>query len=743
MQVEDRGLEDWRRRRGPVHGEVAGLEEAGNGNLTVTLVSDSGGTGRAQRRTRPLSLAVQPLNYHRVDPEFITTRNKHPNMTSQESIGSCSLDVDQSTSDRSEKAVGSLSEKTLHSFNLSFNGEQTPSAENLRNGNSENQQIKHTTSNGKNSSVNNGHHYIDVEQMTVKKPSYLGLACSISGYSGITRYDSKLREGFRSRDSSPGSRLINREASPVGFRSNENLNIPSNKGFPPKSQSISPLAMDRQNGYTNGTKNNGKIDKYLDNKSSINSEGYSVVDKGISLNSTYSEISPIRNNSTTKRSPGSVHVASYNQQNISYSSTISTSSPKPATVNVSNISFSENSIHNGSSLDVDNHLLNSSSSSEKSFIQQRVERLYGPGALAQGFFFKRSSFNKSNTSDSSFNKSNIDNNTSIDNSSTEESLPVLRFLQPEFRAKLPVVHSRKPTDGSEQIIKPLQRLSVASAKNEAKEKSPVPEEVEKKDLKNNSLQLSSSTTSITDQQPAAPQVVLPVLESSTSNVKQEKEEEKQGKKEHEEEKEQKVIEIEKAVVEKNGHYFMKLLKEERDKLILLAESAESELSSVDPSLLPEEAAGKLRSASGKARLLASQKMQQFEGLCHKNINKVEGEEFPTMNEDLEGFWDMLMLQVIQVNQLFEQIERSRKSQWQEIVPEKRTITGGTSLNGSTTKRRINSTPKIKATPSSEANKKAREAREQSRRQMIEERRRAMKSMTKNENNSVEIFIPET
>lgn len=65
--------------------------------------------------------------------------------------------------------------------------------------------------------------------------------------------------------------------------------------------------------------------------------------------------------------------------------------------------------------------------------------------------------------------------------------------------------------------------------------------------------------------------------------------------------------------------FSQLLKEERDKLILLAESAENELSNVDPSILPEEAAGKLRSASGKARLLASQKMQQFEGLCHKNI----------------------------------------------------------------------------------------------------------------------------
>ncbi|XP_051163924.1 exonuclease 1-like isoform X2 [Leptopilina boulardi] len=656
-------------------------------------------------------------------------------MTSQESIGSCSLDVDQSASDPSEKTVDSLSEKTLHSFNLSFNGEQTPSADNLRNGNSENQQLKHATTNGKSSNVNNGHHYNEIDQLTVKKPSYLGLSCSISGYSGITRYDSKLREGFRSRDSSPGARLITREASPVGFRSNENLNIPSNKGFPSKSQSISPLAMDRQNGFTNGTKNNGKIEKYHDNKSSINCEGYSEVDKGISLNSTYSEISPIRNNVTTKRSPGSIHVASYNQQNISYSS----SSPKSTTVHVTNTSFSETSLINGSSQNFDNHLLNSSSSSEKSFIEQRVERLYGPGALAQGFFFKRSSFNKSNTSDSSFNNKSInhDNNTSIDNSNTEESLPVLKRLPSEFRAQLPAVHTRKPTDGSEQITKSLQRLSVATVKNEAKEKSPVSEEVEKKDLKNNSLQLSSSTTSITDQQPAAPQVVLPVLDSS--NSKQDIEEEKeQGKKEEKEE----VIEIEKAVIEKNGHYFMKLLKEERDKLILLAESAENELSNVDPSILPEEAAGKLRSASGKARLLASQKMQQFEGLCHKNINKVEGEEFPTKNEDLEGFWDMLMLQVIQVNELFQQIERSKKSQWQEIVPEKRLITG-TPLNGSTPKRRMTPAPKMKATPASEANKKAREAREQSRRQMIEDRRRAMKSMNKNENNSVEIFIPET
>lgn len=109
-------------------------------------------------------------------------------------------------------------------------------------------------------------------------------------------------------------------------------------------------------------------------------------------------------------------------------------------------------------MEVESQVLNTSSSSEKSFIQQRVERLYGPGALAQGFFYKRSTTKLSN--DSNFNKSSNNNNISADNANMEESLknlPVLRHLRPEFRAQLPVVGSRKPTDGTEQIIKPLQR----------------------------------------------------------------------------------------------------------------------------------------------------------------------------------------------------------------------------------------------------------------------------------------------
>ncbi|XP_077257366.1 uncharacterized protein LOC143894699 isoform X3 [Temnothorax americanus] len=717
-------------------GEVAGLDDVDD-SCAATVTSSIPGAGgiRSHRRTRPLSLAVQPLNYHRLDPDprpsAQSVTRHHPNMTSQESIGSCSLDVDRSASDRSENTVDSVSEKTLHSLNLSCNGEPVPLSENLANGSNETLQKSHLTPDEKKLNASNARRGSPEPELTAaKKPSYLGLACSISGYSGITRYDSKLREGFRSRDSSPGTRLITRDTSPAGFRSNENLNVPS-AHHPPKSQSISPLAMERQNGFTNGVKEECKVETYMESRSSISMtcQGYSEVDKGVSLHAAFPELSPIRmSTSASKRSPGLSPMMSCGQQNKSVGTGFS--SPKQGVTNLSGASFSDTCILNGSSVEVESQVLNTSSSSEKSFIQQRVERLYGPGALAQGFFFKRS-ITKLNTSDSSFNKSSNNNDISADNANTEESLknlPVLRHLRPEFRAQLPVVSSRKPTDGTEQVIKPLQRITPITRKSEQK----IPSTTNSQNslirripitIEGDVPQRDTASKSIPDQQPAAPKVVLPVLEPSVSSTNIAKQ----------------AQEAEKVVEEKDGHYFMKLLKEETDRLLSLAASAEAELASGDTVALPEEAAGKLRSAAGKARLLASQKMQQFEGLCQKNINQMPGEEFPTTNEDLAGFWDMVMLQVVQVNELFDQIEKLKKLQWQEVVPDKKTASAS-QQNG---KRRVIPVHKAKPTANSEANKKAREAREQARRQMIEERRRAMRSNAQNADNSVEIFAPET
>lgn len=104
---EDR-VDEERRASGQTRGggEVAGLEDVDD-SCVATVTSSVPGAGgiRSHRRIRPLSLAVQPLNYHRLDPDqrlsaTIGARH-HPNMTSQESIGSCSLDVDRSASDRS------------------------------------------------------------------------------------------------------------------------------------------------------------------------------------------------------------------------------------------------------------------------------------------------------------------------------------------------------------------------------------------------------------------------------------------------------------------------------------------------------------------------------------------------------------------------------------------------------------------------------------------------------------------
>lgn len=70
---------------------------------------------------------------------------------------------------------------------------------------------------------------------------------------------------------------------------------------------------------------------------------------------------------------------------------------------------------------------------------------------------------------------------------------------------------------------------------------------------------------------------------------------------------------------KDGHYFLEICVKESSRLLNLADQTEVEAEKSD---LPEEVKGKLRAAYGKARLLVSQKLEQFKGLCANNINQV-------------------------------------------------------------------------------------------------------------------------
>lgn len=48
------------------------------------------------------------------------------------------------------------------------------------------------------------------------------------------------------------------------------------------------------------------------------------------------------------------------------------------------------------------------------------------------------------------------------------------------------------------------------------------------------------------------------------------------------------------------------------------------------------------------------------------VEQSVGEAFPTTNQDLQGFWDMVMLQVNQVDHLFDEISRLKANNWKEV-----------------------------------------------------------------------------
>lgn len=85
-------------------------------------------------------------------------------------------------------------------------------------------------------------------------------------------------------------------------------------------------------------------------------------------------------------------------------------------------------------------------------------------------------------------------------------------------------------------------------------------------------------------------------------------------------------------------------------------------------------------AIGKARLLATKKFKQFEGkyttlvtncvierllfkgLCEENL-KPSTDGPATLSGDLQGFWDMMMLQVDNIDESFSEIQKCRENEW--------------------------------------------------------------------------------
>ncbi|KAJ8946033.1 hypothetical protein NQ318_023282 [Aromia moschata] len=88
--------------------------------------------------------------------------------------------------------------------------------------------------------------------------------------------------------------------------------------------------------------------------------------------------------------------------------------------------------------------------------------------------------------------------------------------------------------------------------------------------------------------------------------------------------------------------------------------------------VPEEANDMINVAVGQSKLLISKKFQQFRSLieqCRSN----EYVEKPISCKDLHGFWDMMYMQVEDLNKRFNNLDNLRANNWEEVLPEKKTV----------------------------------------------------------------------
>nr|XP_015840217.1 PREDICTED: disks large-associated protein 5 isoform X1 [Tribolium castaneum] len=111
-------------------------------------------------------------------------------------------------------------------------------------------------------------------------------------------------------------------------------------------------------------------------------------------------------------------------------------------------------------------------------------------------------------------------------------------------------------------------------------------------------------------------------------------------------------------------YFTWLLDSEISRLKDMCDQWTTYKNEMDP---PEEAVSMIDVALGQTNLLITKKFEQFRGLIHKCQS--EPEEALVTCEDLHGFWDMMHLQVNNLDKRFANLDNLKANNWQEIIPE--------------------------------------------------------------------------
>lgn len=172
----------------------------------------------------------------------------------------------------------------------------------------------------------------------------------------------------------------------------------------------------------------------------------------------------------------------------------------------------------------------------------------------------------------------------------------------------------------------------------------------------------------------------------------------------------------------DGYYFIKVLENETFKFEEKICDYEEDLNSGVE--MPDEVRDCVLAGIGMAKLLMAQKLAQFRGLCDKNINTSRAEDpYRPTCRDLAGFWDMVFIQVEHIHFLFSELKEMRENGWKMKsvdLPAKSTKTKP--------KKNVGVNKPIKPKVKSEAAK----ARDDARKKMLEDRKRAMKLKQKNQ-----------
>ncbi|XP_055689271.1 uncharacterized protein LOC129793355 isoform X2 [Lutzomyia longipalpis] len=439
-----------------------------------------------------------------------------------------------------------------------------------------------------------------------KKPSYLNLACCVNGYSYLTTYDSKVRQNINK----------SREVSPIRPITVASLQTYSKLDSSGVKRLLLPtqVAMFKQSGDS------------VDSHKSLMSPEKRLFTQHMITTETNGTVGDTTDNAKHYRTTKYIH-------------------PMPSTQPLKMVmdnGGTQNQYKTGS-------------------IAQHVERLFGPGALAQGFHTNRRSMENGQMAvltEKSMNSRNffspvikVNNKEPIEKGSAQEigstmnadgmenlkeleiALPVLRHLRPEFREQLPICSSPR------RYIPPA-RDNLSSTQLTNGKRNHLIE-------RNHNNQTLFNGKQVLKAEEMPHKFFEEKIGDSEESMKEEDGPQKKNN--------------------KDGNYFLDVLAKDKTRILNLADKVDGYMELIDGKDDTEEIIGYLRAASGKARLLAAQKMKQFEGLCNSNLNQKPDEKFQTTSDDLQGFWDMVMLQVNHVDSLFDEIETLKSNNWKKAA----------------------------------------------------------------------------